>query len=121
MENVVHLSLVLLNGGRNTRIPDFPSHKATATARSLVSPDLAVNSSLETKNDPLGNGHLPVVNILNEKPDNLSPTEGQIPKYNCDRADWQQFQNSLLSYDFHRIVSKNITVKIFTPISQKSY
>ena len=111
---------MLLNGGRNTRIPDFPSHKATATARSLVSPDLAVNSSLETKNDPLGNGHLPVVNILNEKPDNLSPTEGQIPKYNYDRADWQQFQNSL-SFDFHSIVSKNITVKIFTPISQKSY
>ena len=77
MENVVHLSLVLLNGGRNTRIPDFPSHKATATALSLVSPDLAVNSSLSTKNDPFGNGHLPVVNILNEKPDNLSPTEGQ--------------------------------------------
>ena len=61
VENVVHLSLVLLNGGRNTRIPDVPSHTATATARSLVSPDLAVNSSLETKNDPLGNGHLPVV------------------------------------------------------------
>ena len=121
MENIVHLSLVLLNGGRNTRIPDFPSHKATATALSLVSPDLAVNSSLGTKNDPFGNGHLPVVNILNEKPDNLSPTEGQIPKYNCDRADWQQFQNSVLSYDFHSIVSKNITLKIFTLVSQKSY
>ena len=54
------------------------------------------------------------------KPDNLNPTKGKIPKYNYDRADWQQFQNSL-SYDFHSIISKKITLKTFTPISQKSY
>ncbi len=112
---------MLLNGGRNTRIPDVPSHKATATALSLVSPDLAVNSSLETKNDPLGSGHLPVVTIPNEKPDNLNSTKGKIPKYNYEPADWQQFQNSLLSYDFHSIVSKKITSKTFSPVSEKSY
>ena len=45
--------------------------KATAIDLSLVSSDLAVNRSWETKIDPLGSDHLPIVIILNEKPDNL--------------------------------------------------
>ena len=97
-------SLVLLNDGRITRIPDqkqvicrkfYVKDKATAIDLSLVSSDLAVNRSWETKNDPLGSDYLPIVIILNEKPDNLKGKMKKIiiiikgRKYNYDRRDWQ--------------------------------
>ena len=54
VENIVDSSLCLLNDGRITRIPDVPTHKATATELSLVTPDLAVNCTWYTEENCLG-------------------------------------------------------------------
>ena len=67
VENIVDSSLCLLNDGRITRIPDVPTHKATATELSLVTPDLAVNCTWYTEENCLGSGHLPIIIELNEK------------------------------------------------------
>eukprot|EP00745_Piridium_sociabile_P014181 TRINITY_DN20892_c1_g1_i4.p1 TRINITY_DN20892_c1_g1~~TRINITY_DN20892_c1_g1_i4.p1 ORF type:complete len:232 (-),score=8.68 TRINITY_DN20892_c1_g1_i4:1083-1778(-) len=61
IENLVDASFYLLNDGRITRIPDNPSHRATAIDLTLVSPDLAPICDWNILDDTLNSDHLPIV------------------------------------------------------------
>ena len=107
IENIVDSGLVLLNDGRVTRLPDNPSHRASAIDLTLVSPKLAVDSIWDVESDSLGSDHLPITLTINENPE-VQTEEDQIPKYNYDRADWETFQNLLLTCDFDSMNNSDI-------------
>lgn len=95
VENIVDSSLLLLNDGSITRIPDISTHKATSIDLSLVSPDTAAMCSWEVEEDPLGSDHLPIILKLD---DSLLPTEDTkdpIPKFCYEKADWSKFESLL--------------------------
>ena len=84
----MYSSLHLFNDGSVTRIPDISSYRATAIDMSLISPELASNSTWQILADTLGSDHIPIIITLNEKPIAPYSVPDKIPKYNYKLADW---------------------------------
>ena len=110
VENIMDSSLYLLNDGRVTRIPDISTHRATSIDLSLISPELACNSTWQTFDDTLGSDHVPIIIKLNEKHDTIVSTKDKIPKYNYKYADWTKFENILNSCDINNVNDEDINL-----------
>ena len=111
VENIVDSDLVLLNDGHVTRIPDVANQRPTAIDLSLVSPSVAIESDWNVEENCLGSDHLPILISLNEQVKNEeNEVEDQIPKFCYNRADWDSYQQFLLSRDISSIEHNDLDI-----------
>ena len=92
VENIVDSPLVLLNDGRPTRVPHVSGHRETSIDLTLVSPNIALDSSWYTIPDTLGSDHIPIVINLKEERQKCINQEDKVPKYQYKKADWDAFK-----------------------------
>ena len=100
--------MFLLNDGRITRIPDVANHRATAIDLSLISPELAPDCNWKTGEDSLGSDHLPLFITLYKDCTNEDIQEDKIPKYNYNKADWENFRTVLSKCKPEDIINENV-------------
>ena len=111
VENITDSSLIILNDGDFTRIPDIQSHRPTAIDLSLVSADLALSSTWYTYPDSLGSDHLPIIIDLNKEDENNFPIDEKIPKFKYHLARWDIFKEHLNSVNVERLYDTNVDTR----------
>ena len=92
-ETVSDSNLLLLNDGAVTRI-GHRGQRSSAIDLAMVTPDLYHEAHWSTGDDHLQSDHLPLHLVLGEADPVLAETD-RAPKYQYEKANWQQFQSRL--------------------------
>ena len=110
VDNVIESSLILMNDGSITRVPDIPNHKATSIDLTLVSPNLAIISTWHVEDDSIGSDHLPVILKFNNELHSKELEADIIPRFIYDQADWSTFQNYLSAQNVDDFEHDNVDI-----------
>ena len=92
-ETVSDSNLLLLNDGSIARI-GHRGQRSSAIDLTMVTPDLYHEAHWSTGIDHLQSNHLPLHLVLGEADPVLAETD-RAPKYQYEKANWQQFQSTL--------------------------
>lgn len=108
--HIIESSLVLLNDGSYTRIPERPNDSCTAIDLSLISASLAHQCQWSIQDDSLGSDHLPI--IIDIFTDDLEYIEKDLENgFNTDKADWTLFKSILQEKLNNQPISQNLNLQ----------
>ena len=92
-DEIVNSSLVILNDGSPTRVPDRADQRMTAVDLTLATPDVAGEALWGVEDNPFSSDHFPLTTSinLNVNKEEVTPP----PRYCYDKADWEKFRRIL--------------------------
>ena len=108
--HIIESSLVLLNDGSFTRLPERATDSSTAIDLSLVSSCLAPVCQWLLQDDTLGSDHLPI--IIQIQSNDIKELEHDLEVgFDTNKADWSLFQSILIEKMSNITISENDSIQ----------